>query len=330
MLMGLVLANLTHLPAGGTLLAMNVIRRESLAWGAPATSVPTATIPYYAWPRQPLPDVLVEPLPDVEVVDGGARFKIKASKVFPFPETCLPDEAFAREALEVDLADPASIAAFMSEFGLLTDRGGYPLRALPDPMKVETLFGVRRGRPDYASLGAPSEWPSPQPPDFFVFIIPAEAAAEHLRVLRTLVGHWRAHTDGGDVTKPWTEFGYDLVTRGLLRESHWPEESAWFLFSWYLNTALEVFHAHLALPWGIFPSTPTTYQALCLQLFNHIVEGAGFRICANETCGRFFWRQRGRAKYRQFHTTGVRYCSRTCARAQAARELRRRKKGAST
>jgi hypothetical protein len=71
---------------------------------------------------------------------------------------------------------------------------------------------------------------------------------------------------------------------------------------------------------------PTIYSVSFLQLYNHMVEGAAPHRCANETCHRLFVRQRGRAEYGQFRTEGVKYCSRECARAQAQRELRRRRK----
>jgi hypothetical protein len=67
------------------------------------------------------------------------------------------------------------------------------------------------------------------------------------------------------------------------------------------------------------------FSILALELFNHIAEDADYRRCANETCGRFFVRQSGRALHGQHRTRGVKYCSNACARMQASREYRRRK-----
>lgn len=80
-----------------------------------------------------------------------------------------------------------------------------------------------------------------------------------------------------------------------------------------------------ATPWdGELP----LFSVLCLELFNHIVEEATYKRCANETCGRYFVRQRGRSQHGQHRTRGVKYCSAECARMQASRQYRRRKAAA--
>ncbi|MFJ5551212.1 hypothetical protein [Streptomyces sp. NPDC093225] len=71
---------------------------------------------------------------------------------------------------------------------------------------------------------------------------------------------------------------------------------------------------------------PTIHSVAFLQLYNHLAENAVIRECANETCRRAYVRQRGRAEYGQNRTTGTKYCTRECARAQC--EHRRRRKAA--
>jgi hypothetical protein len=70
------------------------------------------------------------------------------------------------------------------------------------------------------------------------------------------------------------------------------------------------------------------FTGLCVQLHNVIVEELPIRDCANETCHNVFQRQHGRARKGRYRTEGVMFCSAGCARAQAQRELRRRRKSA--
>lgn len=71
---------------------------------------------------------------------------------------------------------------------------------------------------------------------------------------------------------------------------------------------------------------PRILTAMCLQLLAWVSEGVPARRCVNETCGQWFTRQRGRAAYGQYRTAGVIYCSSSCAKAQAQREYRRRRR----
>jgi hypothetical protein len=76
----------------------------------------------------------------------------------------------------------------------------------------------------------------------------------------------------------------------------------------------------------VFAMPSSLASALMVQLHNLMVDGLQIRRCANETCGRPFTRQRGRALKGQYRNTGVIYCDAACAKAQMQREYRRRKR----
>jgi len=74
---------------------------------------------------------------------------------------------------------------------------------------------------------------------------------------------------------------------------------------------------------------PRILSAMALQALSFLSEGLPAQRCANERCGRWFVRQRGRSRYDQHRTRGVLYCSAECAKAQAEREYRRRSRAGS-
>lgn len=149
------------------------------------------------------------------------------------------------------------------------------------------------------------------------------------------VGFWRLII--GDPTHR------QLLERTGLEPGRAAMEAADFL-SAFFDWGLEPFHPGVSVEWdgsitaetfSRMPEIETSpqskasaslYHLCCLELYNHIVEGATYRTCSNETCGHTFVRQEGRAEHGQYRTKGVKYCSATCARAQAQRELRRRKR----
>lgn len=101
----------------------------------------------------------------------------------------------------------------------------------------------------------------------------------------------------------------------------------------YFNPHFSVEHAdERSEPRIIPPDQPRLYAICCLQLFNHMVEGATYRRCQNDRCGRLFVRQAGgRAKAGQHRTKGVKFHHEKCAKsAGERRRYRDRKAGPSS
>ena len=117
----------------------------------------------------------------------------------------------------------------------------------------------------------------------------------------------------------------------------WPgctdDIDAWRRFSGIIERPLRDFPIHVRIQSGPEPSPAdigatraTLYSVAMLQLVNDLAEEVEYLKCHNESCGRLFYRQRGRSEYGGHRTRGVRYCSSACARSQYQRERRRREK----
>ena len=154
-------------------------------------------------------------------------------------------------------------------------------------------------------------------------------------LLRAMAKTWQAVMGAlawDDALRAWEAPAEFLasVDDGADRDSR--AEGAVTLTCDLLNEALGAFTAHVSLHSDRATGRrephwhATTWQALSLQIFNDIASGSQFKTCANEKCGRIFVRQRGTSRFGQSRATGVMYCTPSCARAQAQREYRRRKK----
>ena len=140
-----------------------------------------------------------------------------------------------------------------------------------------------------------------------------------VEVVRDTVTAWRLLQGDPRLGEPV----WHLPRLGRLSAETLPRAAAEFL-AVVLETGLASVHPRVTVAAndGRAPEPPaldlTLYAICCCELFNHVASRADFRVCANESCGRLFVRDSA-ARQR-----GVVYCSRSCARAQAERELRGR------
>jgi len=112
-----------------------------------------------------------------------------------------------------------------------------------------------------------------------------------------------------------------------------PKHDAASLLVYGLSAALRPFHVRLELESWLpdgrripdLPYTPVAniYQLMCLQLANHVAEGAHYKRCAVDDCDNLFVRTEGYSIAGQNRLRGNHYCSVRCADRHRQQKYRR-------
>jgi hypothetical protein len=298
-------------------------------------------------------------------LDAAKEVLIERDDERPRLESPVGGETYLR-LLEVDLSDPEDILRFANQHGRLgVYEPTEDWRAVEMPLRnagtpelweeLEPKLSTARLRVGQIHLEEDQRWLEQQEPslqrayakshpnqtaeDLAWAIDPSYESIEEFRAgataIRLAVGYWRLLR--GDFSYEDVAASTDVDPRLVAIEA------ADYLNSFF-DWGLEPFHPGISVSWDgaadadTFRRAPQIetaarsknqgelYHQCCLELYNHIVEGATYRTCANESCQRTFVRQKGRAEHGQHRTKGLKYCSASCARAQAQREFRRRRR----
>lgn len=230
--------------------------------------------------------------------------------------TPLPDELVLRGLQSLNLDDEQAVVEFTNAYGGELGRQPPHLHQFGDG-DLPLFDGFEDERWDRRGWDV---WP----------VVPT--IARLLRAARAAANHWEAYQNGDDPWEAWWAEGFNHRMNAGSPAS-WA--TAWMSFERVLTVGLSPLapHVHVALPVarGGAPVVEPwravgLFTGLVAQVFNVVAEGERIRRCQNATCEQKFARQHGRARKGVSRTTGVLYCSHSCAKAQAQREYRRRQR----
>lgn len=295
------------------------------------------------WPEGiVLPDLEVE-RPACEVIhsDEGvaylAQSPVNAAVIYTF----LPSEFYAHELADLDVNSDAELAEFASKFGildlgLLVDAGLGLLEErltateADSPRHEEQLgSGILRARglmEEEAVIRARIATLKLRSSEVFVSVDEFRIAVQLLRDMTRIMQADAGALSFADVACRWES---PLTTMKPANR----EQAVRWLGIW-ISTGLSRVHPTIRP----IPQTARRddnrplvaggmFDAVCVQLFNKIASGTGFKRCHNKGCGRLFSQQRARRGMQRpaswsSETTGLKYCCPECARAEASRARR--------
>lgn len=246
----------------------------------------------------------------------------------PFKRAEPTTETYLKLA-DLDLEDTGALVQFVNDYGSLDMRGEYtPYSEVGDgafAFRTDTEHPVLKAAYERAAA-----------------VIPEGEFADTLTEIRWAILYMRDLITARRVidqnldpaAQDWQSPLWDGMHE--LDSPPWTHEGPTTTLSLALHVALGPYSPRLRVftddepPPGEGNHDVGLWTVCCLELFNHILERAAYKVCSNETCGRLFVRQEGRSAHGQFRMTGVKYCSWSCSRAQAQRQSRRRKRQQST
>lgn len=234
----------------------------------------------------------------------------------------VPVDFYLLEARSVEAEEPESVLAFLHEWGLPVDPLNRDINA--DSKGLEDLALAMDHLTSGVTLGegreaAAIELGLVQPATWWTAGVRGTAEGFRMGQLReqtiASVTNWAEVTCRIELMWDFSQMVVDKVPAQL--------ELAETVHD--LNAALAVFAPAVTVP-GYTSRMPTIFNVVAAQIVNDLHDGATILKCHNETCRQPFTKQRGRSEQGAYRTKGVMYHTKECAKAQAQRELRRRRR----